>query len=132
MIWQPYSTWQSRRSLSRCGLLDHILCKWQLVRHYLEWVWVILGGSDIILGGWGWVGVYEALFWVGGGGQGIMLGKWRWVGIVCMPSFCWGRGWTSYQIFKKEELDRTLVFREGCWERGGDFIQRGLQFFDKR
>ena len=39
------------RSLSRCGLLDHILCEWRLMRHYFERVWVILGGWGIILGG---------------------------------------------------------------------------------
>ena len=45
--------------------MDHISCKWRLLRHYFEWVWVILGEWDIILGAWGWVGVYGALFWVG-------------------------------------------------------------------
>ena len=28
-------------------------------------------------------------------------------------------------------LDRTSVFRGGCWERGGDFFQVGLQFLTK-
>ena len=69
-----------KESLSRCRLIDLILCKWQLLRYYFEWVWVILGGWDIILGGWGWVVVYGALFWVSGGGWGIILGWWGWVG----------------------------------------------------
>ena len=45
--------------------------------------------------------------------------------IVCTPSFYWGL-WASYQIFKKGgELDRTLIFIGGCWERGGDLFERG-------
>ena len=42
---------ETKRSLSRCGLLDHILCESQLMRHYFEWMWVILGG-------WGCMGHY--------------------------------------------------------------------------
>ena len=57
--------------MTRCGLLDHVLCKLQSVKHYFEWVWVILGRWDIILGG--------ALFWVGGGGRENILGGWEWV-----------------------------------------------------
>ena len=37
--------------------------------------------------------------------------------------------------FSKEEkggLERTSVFREGCWERGSDFSEGGLQFLDKK
>ena len=61
MIWRPYVNSRSKRSLSRCGLLDHILCEWWLVRHYLEQVWVILGG-------WVWMGHYFG--WVGMSGGG--------------------------------------------------------------
>ena len=46
-------TW-SRRSLSKCRLLDHILCE-PLVEA-LFWL-----GGTFILGGWGWVGVYWKL-----------------------------------------------------------------------
>ena len=35
------------------------------------------------------------------------------------PLFCWGRGWTSYQLFKKGGLDRTSVFRGGWHFSGG-------------
>ena len=76
MIWWPYFISWSKRSLSRCRLMDHILCKWRLLRQYFEWVGVFLGEWDIILGGWRWVGVYGALFWVGGGG---------WVHCLIMP-----------------------------------------------
>ena len=62
IIWRPYVTSWSKRSLSRCVLLDRIWSEWRLVRYYFKWVWVILGG-------WGWVGVYGALF----------LGGWEWV-----------------------------------------------------
>ena len=44
---------KAKISLSRFGLLDHILCEWRLVRHYFECklFWVGGGGWDIILGG---------------------------------------------------------------------------------
>ena len=78
-------------------VLDNILYDWRLVRHYVEWVWVILGewglakhyfwrvradrgGCGIILGGWRWVGMSGALFWVVGGGWENILGEWGWVG----------------------------------------------------
>ena len=56
------------------------------MKHYFEWVWVILGNWWIILREREWVGVYGELFWVGGwglseGGLGIILGEWRWVGM---------------------------------------------------
>ena len=80
-----YLTSWSRRSLSRYGLLEHILCEWQLMRHYFEWVWVILCGWDIfwvVWGEWGWmrhyfgwVGVSGALFCVNGGGWENVLGE---------------------------------------------------------
>ena len=80
MIWRPYVTSWSKRNLSRCELLDRILCEWQLVRHYLqfirhyfEWVWVILGGQ-------GWVETSGVLFWVGWGEWDIILSGWGWVG----------------------------------------------------
>lgn len=66
MIWRPYVTSWSK-SLSRCGLLHHTLCEWQLVSHYFEWVWVIFGG-------WGWVGDYFGS--VGWGLWGIIVGGW--------------------------------------------------------
>ena len=62
MIWRRYIISSSKRSLSRCGLLDHILYDWRLVRHYFEWVWVILGE-------WKWVGHYF----------GWVEGEWGWV-----------------------------------------------------
>ena len=54
------------------GLLDCILCEWQLLRHYFEWVWV----------GFGWVGgvgVYGALLWVSWC-ENIFC-RWEWVGM---------------------------------------------------
>ena len=48
MIWRSYFTSWSKRSLNRYGLLEDILCEWWWVRHYFEWVWVILGGWGII------------------------------------------------------------------------------------
>ena len=47
--------------------------------HYFEWLWVYLGGWDIILDELGCMGVYGTLFWVGGGKWGIILGGWGWV-----------------------------------------------------
>ena len=47
------------------------------------------------------------------------------------PLSAGGGGLASNQIFKKGGLDRTSTFRGGCWERGGDFFQEGLQFSDK-
>ena len=36
--------------------------------------------------------------------------------------------WLSLQPnFQKGGLDRTSTFRGGCWERGGDFFQGGVQ-----
>ena len=87
MKWWPYFISRSKRSLSRCRLMGHILCKWQLLRHYCEWVWVVLGRWDIILGGWGeWgcmghyfgrVEVDRKIFWVGGD----RWDEWGWVGV---------------------------------------------------
>ena len=48
--------------------------------------------------------------------------------IVCTPLSA--GGWASYQIFKKRE--GLTTFRGGCWERGGDFFQEGLQFSHKK
>ena len=81
MVWWPYFTSWSKRSLIRGRLMGHILCKWRLLRHYFEGVWVVLGGQDIILGGWVWVGVYKALFWVGVGVLENILVGWVWVGM---------------------------------------------------
>ena len=56
------------------GLLDRILCEWQLVRYCFKWVWVILSG-------WGWMGhSFGKVFWVGGAG-------WEWVHCLIM-SIC--------------------------------------------
>ena len=78
IIWRPYLTSWSKRSLSRCGLLDHILCEWQLVAIILSECWPFCVRGDR-WGGWrcmeyyfGWVGVGWKIFWVGGGG-------WSWV-----------------------------------------------------
>ena len=51
------------------------------MRHYLEWVWVLLGGGEVVLGGWGIVGVGGTLFWVGEGEWENMLGGWGWMGV---------------------------------------------------
>ena len=71
MIWRPYFTSWSKRGLSRCGLLDNILCEWWLVRHFFERVWVILCGWGIVLGEWGWMGMSG--------------GRWGWVHCLIMP-----------------------------------------------
>ena len=40
---------------------------------------------------------------------------------------------TSYQIFKKGGLTGPQFLQGGCWERGGDFFQRGeVQFVEKK
>ena len=40
---------------------------------------------------------------------------------------------TSYQIFKKGGLTGPQFLQGGCWERGGDFFQRGeMQFVEKK
>ena len=83
---------KAKISLSRFGLLDHILCEWRLVRQYFECklFWVGGGGWDIILGGWSYVEVYGTLFWVAGGEWGCVMhyvfGKIFWVG---------GGGWEN-------------------------------------
>ena len=84
MIWRPYDTSWSKRSLSRCGLLGHILCEWRLMRHYFEWMWIFLGGWGNILGWWWWVGHYFG--WVGVGGNIFWVGwrGWGWVGVGVM------------------------------------------------
>ena len=48
--------------------------------------------------------------------------------IVCTPPLCWGERVEPPTKFSKRgggRLDRTSTFRGGCWERGGDFFQRG-------
>ena len=44
-----------------------------------------------------------------------------------------GEGGLSLQpnVQKGGGLDRTSSFRGGCWERGADFFQGGLQFLHK-
>ena len=80
--WQPYVTSWSKRSLTKCGLLDNNLCKTRIVRHFFEWVWVILGGWVSVEFYFGWVngskGMDRTLFWVGGGG-------WGWLHCLIMP-----------------------------------------------
>ena len=90
MIWRLYLILSSKGSLIRFGLLDHILCEWQLARHYLrlvrhyfEWVWVILGG-------WG---VDGALFWVGGVRWGCMGHYFGWVGVGGKTFWVSGHEW---------------------------------------
>ena len=34
--------------------------------------------------------------------------------------------------FKKGDLTGLQFLEGGCWEKGGDFFQRRLQFFDKK
>ena len=49
------------------------------------------------------------------------------------PPFCWGEGWASNQIFKKgENLTGPQLLEGGCWEKGGDVFQGGLQFSPKK
>ena len=47
--------------------------------------------------------------------------------------FCWERGWIYNQIFKKREegLTGPQLLEGGCWERGGDFFQGGVQISHK-
>ena len=64
-------------SLSRCGLLDYILRKWRLVKHFFEWM----------LRGLGWVRIYGGLFWVGECEWGLdgalfLFGGGRWENIL--------------------------------------------------
>ena len=33
--------------------------------------------------------------------------------------------------FQKGDLNRTSIFRVGCWERRGDFFQGGCSFYIK-
>ena len=82
IIWRPYLTSWSKRSLSRCGLLDHILCKWQLVDIILSecgLFWVRGGKWGFILGGWGCMGYYFGWVKVSGRWVGHYFG---WVGVV--------------------------------------------------
>ena len=72
MIWWPYFISWSKRSLSRCRSMDHILCKWRLLRQYFEWVGVFFG----------WVGHYFGWVEVSGSVWGIILGGWGWVGAL--------------------------------------------------
>ena len=95
MIWWPYFTSLSKRSLSKCRLMDHILCKWRLLRHYFEWVWVILDGLDIILGRWGWVELYGVLFWVGEGEWGHYFGC---AGVGRKIFWLGGGGWGLVEV----------------------------------
>ena len=129
MIWWPYFTSWSKRSLSRFRLMNHILCKWQLLRHYFEWVWVALGEWDIILGMWGWVGVYGALLLVGGGGWGWvgagalfimsnflnLVNKNQWVWALLSLFILWGRRerleqcQSSREFFSHKPLDSAWI-----------------------
>ena len=33
-----------------------------------------------------------------------------------------GKGWASYQIFKKGGFAESQFLEGGCWERGGEFF----------
>ena len=56
--------------------------------------------------------------------------------IVCTsPPFCWGNGGcgASYQIFINEGgLKGSQFVDGGCWEKGVDFFQGGLQILQKK
>ena len=129
ILWRPFLISWSKRSLSRCGLLDNILCEWQLVGIILSeygLFWVCGSGWGIVLGRWGWMDVYEVLFWVDGGEWWLVdiilsglgwLGKyfgwvgvggdeWGWVHCLIMPiDSTWRRLFSSFltQDFKKQQ-----------------------------
>ena len=119
MIWWPYFSSGSKKSLSRCRLTDHILCKWQLLRHYFEWVWVILDGWDIILGGGVW---------------GIILGGWEWVGRMG-KYFGWlgvgggERGWMHCLIMPKCFLCFNRFYEQAfSWHNVSSVVFQGMIF----
>ena len=53
--------------------------------------------------------------------------------IVVMPPFCRGRGGVEplIKFSKRRGLTGPQRLEGGCWERGGDFFQVGLQFSHK-
>ena len=52
--------------------------------------------------------------------------------VTVHPPLCaWGGGEPLTKFSKREELYRISIFRGGCWERGGDVFQGGLQLFIK-
>ena len=49
---------------------------------------------------------------------------------MCTPLSAGGRGVEPpIKFLKRAGLDRTSTFRGGCWERGGDFFQRGCNLY---
>ena len=105
-LWHYLTSW-SKRSLSRYGLMDHILCESRLVKHYFQWVWVIMGRWGIFLGGWRWVVADEALFW---GGGAFFWGGRGWVG-VCGGGYCL----IIPNLVCVTSLQKTML-RIKCWE----------------
>ena len=49
---------------------------------------------------------------------------------IVAPLFSAG-GLNVQPNFQKERLDRTSTLRWGCWKRGSNFFQGGLQFLQK-
>ena len=89
-------------NLSKCVLLDHILCEWRLVRHYFEWVWVnwVIGiGWGIILG--------ERR--VSGGWWDIILGGWRWAG---MSGGGWGWVWVGALFDNALHVYKNIIWSD--------------------
>ena len=104
IIWRPYVTSWSKRSLSRFVLLDRIWSEWRLVRHYFKWVWVILGG-------WGWVGSMGHYFWGGGS-------EWRWVHCLIMPeTYFFLYFWNSEKASFKEQFFFSVEKFESFWNK---------------
>ena len=93
IIWRLCVTSWSKRSLSRCGLLDRILCKWRLARHYFEWAGLV---GALFWVGEGGVGVYGALFWISRGVWGIILGRCWWMGVGETSLWVGGGRWNLF------------------------------------
>ena len=92
------------------------LYEWQLMRHYFEWMWVILGRWGLTLGGKGCVGMYGAWFLVGGvNGRGWVGHYSGWVGNyfgwVGVDGDEWGWGWVG-KLFDNALIIHTLQWMD--------------------
>ena len=119
MIWRPCVTLWSKRSLSRCVLFGHVLCQWQLVSHYFEWLWIMLGR-------WGWVGWVGHYFgWVGVSGSDwdIILCGWVWVEICGVGGSEWR--WVHCLTIPKETITLSFSYNQYlCYEK---YKQRSIK-----